>query len=172
MKLTTAKYCSAWAAALLAGGFAGPALAITLTKSVTTTASPDKAWAVVSQFDGISTWLPGTVSSPADHGNDIGSVRTITLKADGNPTITEKLTAYNAKKRTYSYDIEQVDPKVLPVTNYHSTIKVTNGKKGTKVVWQGDFDAAAGTKDNAAKKAVAGIYKSGLDNIKALAEKP
>ena len=160
------------AATLLAGLCAGPALALTVTKSVTTTATPDKAWGVIADFGGISTWLPPASSSPADHGNDVGSVRTITLKAPANPTIVEKLTAYNAVKHSYSYDIVQVDPKVLPVVNYHSTIKVTHGKAGTKVVWTGTFDAPPGVKDEASKKAIRDTYKAGLDQIKTLAEQP
>jgi hypothetical protein len=163
-------YYSASIAALLVG-LSGPALAISVTQTVTTTASPDKAWAVIADFDGISTWLPPAASSPADHGNDIGSTRTITLKAPGDPTIVEKLTAYDAKKHSYSYDIVQVDPKVLPVVNYHSTIHVVKGKAGTKVVWTGMFDAPPGVKDSVSAKAIKGTYRAGLDEIKTLAEK-
>ncbi len=157
---------------LLAAGLSSPALAITVTKAITTTATPEQTWAVIANFDGISTWLPPAASSPADHGNDIGSVRTITLKADGNPTVVEKLTAYDAVKHSYSYDIVQVDSKVLPVTNYHSTIHVVHAKTGSKVIWTGTFDAAAGVKNAAAAKAIAGVYAAGLPQIKTLAEKP
>jgi hypothetical protein len=160
------------AAALLASLCASPALALTVTKSVTTTAAPDKAWGVIADFGGIATWLPPAASSPADHGNDVGSVRTITLKAPGNPTIVEKLTSYDAAKHSYSYDIVQVDPKVLPVVNYHATIKVTHGKLGTKVVWTGTFDAPPGVKDATSKKAIRDTFAAGLDKIKSLAEQP
>jgi hypothetical protein len=163
-------YYSAAIAALVVG-LSGPALAISVTQSVNTTASPDQAWAVIADFGGISTWLPPAASSPADHGNDIGSTRTITLKAPGDPTIVEKLTAYDAKKHSYSYDIVQVDPKVLPVVNYHSTIHVVKAKAGTKVVWTGMFDAPPGVKDSVSAKAVKGTYRAGLDEIKTLAEK-
>jgi hypothetical protein len=157
---------------LLAGSLAGPAFAVTVTRAVAVSATPDKAWAVIADFGGISTWLPPAASSPADHGNDIGSVRTITLKAPGDPTIVEKLTAYDPAKHSYSYDIVQVDPKVLPVVNYHSTIRVVASKAGTKVVWQGTFDAPPGVKNADSAKAVRGTYKAGLDEIKVLAEKP
>ena len=161
--------CLAAAAFICAA--ACPALAISVTQSVTTTATPEQVWGVMGDFGGISTWLPPAASSPADHGNDVGSVRTITLKAPGDPTIVEKLTAYDAKKHSYSYDIEKVDPKVLPVTNYHSTIKVVHNKGGTKVVWKGEFDAPAGVQDKVSQKAVKGTYRAGLDQIKTLAEK-
>lgn len=156
---------------LLAYG-AAYAAPLTLNESVTTTADPKAVWTIIQDFDGIGKWLPPVASSPADKGNNVGSVRTLTLKGPGNPTIIETLTDYNPTKHTYSYDITQVDPKVLPVVNYHSTIAVHKVKTGgTKVVWKGNFEAAPGTDDKAAKKAVRGVYRAGLDNIKALAEK-
>ena len=113
-------------------------------------------------------WLPGVASSPADKGSKVGSVRIITLKAPGDPTVTETLTA--RKAHSYSYKIDKVDPKVLPVTGYTSTITVAKGEGGTTVTWHGDF-TAAGTDDASAQKAVSGLYRSGLDNIKTLTEK-
>lgn len=161
------------ALAMLASGLcAAPALAVTVTRAVVVSATPDKAWAVIADFGGISTWLPPAASSPADHGNDIGSVRTITLKAPGNPTIVEKLTAYDPVKHSYSYDIVQVDPKVLPVLNYHSTIHVVATKAETRVVWKGTFDPPPGVKNADSAKAVRGTYEAGLNEIKVLAEKP
>ena len=51
--------------------------------------STAQAAEVVGPFDGISAWLQGAASSPADHGDTVGSVRVITLKAPGNPTVKE-----------------------------------------------------------------------------------
>jgi hypothetical protein len=159
--------CLAGAAALAAA--TQIAAAVEVTQTVTTTASPKKVWSLVGQFDGISGWLPGAVSSPADKGNKIGSVRVITLKAPGNPTVTEELTA--RKGYSYSYKITEVDPKVLPVSDYSSTIKVAKSGTGATVTWSGDFQPAGGADENASAKAVTGLYRAGLDNIKALAEK-
>jgi hypothetical protein len=159
------------AACLLATSFAFSAAAVEVSQEMKTTAPPGKVWALIKDFDGIATWLPPAASSPADNGNKIGSVRTITLKAPGNPTVVEKLTKYAAARRSYSYDIVQVDPKVVPVVNYHSTITVLSDGHGSKVVWSGDFDAPPGGDENASAKAVVGIYRAGLDNIKAVVEK-
>jgi hypothetical protein len=145
------------------------AQAAEVTQSITTTASPKAVWALVGPFDGIAGWLPGAASSPADHGNTVGSVRIITLKAPGNPTVKEKLTAH--KGHSYSYAILAVDPKVLPVTGYTSTITVAKAGAGSTVTWHSDFTPAGGTDDAAAEKAVTGLYQAGLTNIKALAEK-
>ena len=60
---------------------------------VMTSAPPAKVWSLIRDFDSIATWLPPAKSSPADHGDSVGSVRVITLRAPGDPTVTEKLTA-------------------------------------------------------------------------------
>jgi uncharacterized protein YndB with AHSA1/START domain len=149
--------------------FSTAAKAAEVTETVDTTASPKAVWKLIGKFDGIVNWLPGVVSSPADKGNKIGSVRTITLKSAGGPTVVETLTA--RKRLSYSYKIDTVDPKVLPVTGYTSTIAVTKTPTGSTVTWHGDFTPAGGLDDAASEKAVSGLYRSGLDNIKTLVEK-
>jgi hypothetical protein len=39
------------------------------------------------------------------------------------------------------------------------------------VTWRGSFTPAAGVDETTANKAVAGVYRAGLDEIKVLAEK-
>ena len=123
------------AVALLSVHAAG---AVEVSQTVTTTAPPAKVAGIIGRFDAIAAWLPGVESSPADKGNDTGSVRVITLKAPGNPTVTERLTAS------------------MPMG--YST-------------WQGSFQPAGGATDAAASTAVTGLYRAGLDNIKAMAER-
>jgi len=145
------------------------AYATDVTETVTTTAPPKTVWHLIGKFDAIVNWLPGVVSSPADKGSTVGSVRTITLKAPGGPTVVETLTAH--KGHSYSYKIDKVDPKVLPVSGYTSTISVVKADGGSTVTWTGSFTPAGGADDAAASKAVSGLYRSGLDNIKTLVEK-
>jgi carbon monoxide dehydrogenase subunit G len=140
-----------------------------VTQTVTTTASAARVWSMIGKFEAIGTWLPGVASSPADHGSTVGSVRVITLKAPGNPTVTEKLTARHG--HSYSYAITAVDPKVLPVSGYTSTISVAKAGAGSTVTWHGSFQPAGGADDAGAEKAVTGLYRSGLDSIKAMVEK-
>ncbi len=155
-------------AAALAIAALQPAAAAEVTQTVTTTAAPAKVWKIIGRFESIAGWLPGAASSPADHGSTVGSVRVITLKAPGNPTVTEKLTAMHA--HSYSYAIETVDPKVLPVAGYTSTISVAKSGAGSLVTWHGAFQPAGGADDATAEKAVTGLYRAGLDNIKKMAE--
>jgi len=53
----------------------------------------------------------------------------------------------------------------LPVSNYESTIRVTdNGDGGSKVVWNSTFDAN-GASDDEAINIITGIYAAGLDAV-------
>ena len=69
------------------------------------------------------------------------------------------------------------DGGALPVTNYTSTITVKAEGKGSVVEWRGAFyrgfpnnDPPPDRNDEAAVAAVTGVYKSGLANLKAMAE--
>jgi len=143
--------------------------AVQVSETVTTTAPPAKVLALIGKFDAIASWLPGAESSPADKGNEAGSVRIITLKAPGSPKVTERLTVMTPTG--YEYTISNVDPKVLPVAEYSSTLNVVPSGTGSVVTWTGTFKPAGGADDAAAGKAVSGLYRAGLDNIKALAER-
>ena len=141
---------------------------------------PDKVWAIVKEFDGLAKWHPLAASSVADKGNQEGSVRTVVLKAPGDPKIIEELLSYDDAGRTYHYGIKEVDVKVLPVTNYTSWLTVRdNGQGGSTVEWKGAFyrgfpnnDPPPELNDEAAVAAVTQVYRSGLDNLKKIAETP
>jgi len=176
MKSMRLSATTAVTAFLAAGLMMQPALAAKkqaeAKQSIDTTATPAKVWSVIGDFNGIADWLPPAASSPATDGNNVGSVRTITLKAPGSPTVIEKLLKYDGDAFSYTYAIEKVDPKVLPVVHYKSTISVKTDKKGTtKITWAGKFDPAPGTDVPTAEKAVSGLYQAGLASIKTLAEK-
>ena len=91
------------------------------------------------------------------------------LRAGRTPTITERLTASTGQ--SYSYSILKVDPKVLPVMDYTSTIGVAPAGSGAVVTWHGSFKPAGGADDAAAAKAMSGVYRAGLDNIKAMSDR-
>ena len=63
--------------------------------------------------------------------------------------------------RTYSYTIAD---SPLPLTNYKSTIKVTDEGENCTVEWSSDF-AVAGASDGDAMEAVRGISQASFDNL-------
>jgi uncharacterized protein YndB with AHSA1/START domain len=158
------------AAVLVLGNTAAQAAPLTVSQTVDIQAPPAKVWKIIGDFNALAAWHPAIASSPADHGNDIGSVRTLTLKAEGNPHFTEKLTKYSAADFTYSYDITPTQ-KVIPVVGYHSTITVTKTDTGSTVTWNADFFAGSATNDKGAIDVITGIFRQGLDNLKTKAEK-
>jgi len=93
---------------------------------------------------------------------------------DGGATIDESLYKYDAGAMSYSYRIDKVDVKVLPVNNYSSTITVLPAEGGKSTVeWRGAFyrgypnnDPPPELNDDAAIKAVTALYRKGLDNLK------
>ncbi|PWB82153.1 MAG: hypothetical protein C3F11_13005 [Methylocystaceae bacterium] len=138
-------------------------------------APAEKVWAVVGNFQDLN-WHPAIATTEGTGGNTPDQAkRHLTLKSGG--TIDEILTKYDAKEFSLGYRIEQVDVKVLPVNNYSSTITVTPQGGKSLVEWKGAFyrgypnnDPPPELSDEAAIKAVTGIYRSGLEALKAKVE--
>lgn len=159
----------------LAPARAAPA-ALHADQTVAIDAPPARVWSIVRNFADL-TWHPAVKNSTATDGNKPGSVRTLDL---GGPKLTEELVVYDPKGMLYTYRItdDPANVKVLPVTEYVSTISVRPGTdKGSVVEWQGTFmradhsDAPApGQDDAAAVKAISGVYAGGLAHLKEVAE--
>lgn len=132
---------------------AAPAFAVSVTESTTIKASPDKVWAAsAADFCGIGQFHPAVEKCELSDG---GKTRTLSLKGGG--TIVEKQTA-NKDGKSYSYVIVE---SPLPIADYKSTFSV-KGKGGmSTVTWTGSFTPKGASADEA-KKAIDGIYTSGL----------
>ena len=105
-----------------------------VTQTVDIARSPDEVWAVAGDFDALARWHPVIASSPASRGNEVGSIRKLTLRAEGDPGFEEELTRYDAAARSYAYRILAVDPKVLPVNPYSATFEVRANPAGGSTV--------------------------------------
>jgi hypothetical protein len=146
-----------------------------VTEKIEINAPAEKVWAVVGNFQDLN-WLPAIAKTEGTGGNVPDQAkRHLTLKSGG--TIDEILVKYDAKEYSLGYRIEQVDVKVLPVNNYSSTITVIPQGDKSVVEWKGAFyrgypnnDPPPELSDEAAVKAVTGIYKSGLEALKAKIE--
>jgi hypothetical protein len=143
-----------------------------VTETVEIDAPPAKVWAAIADFHDMS-WLPGVTKTTGAGGNEPDTA-TRQLTLDGGATIDESLYKYDAEAMSYSYRIDTVDVKVLPVNNYSSTITVlpADGGKST-VEWRGAFyrgypnnDPPPELNDDAAIKAVTAVYRKGLESLK------
>jgi carbon monoxide dehydrogenase subunit G len=141
-------------------------------------ATPDAVWALVSNFAKPEVWLPAVASTTETGGNEVGATRELTLKKGG--VVKEELKKFDAEKKTLGYKINEVDPAVLPVATYTSSITVEAAVAGTgsKVEWNGAFyrsfmnnNPPPEQSDEAAIHAVTQLYKEGLANLKQVAEK-
>lgn len=144
-----------------------------VTESITIEAPASAVWARIKDFSALAQWHPAVSASPASNGNAEGSVRSLELKGGGK--LTETLNKYDDAQMTYSYRAK--DGGALPVTNYTSTIQVKAEGNKALVEWRGAFyrgfpnnDPPPDQNDEAAVRAVTGVYKSGLENLKKLAE--
>lgn len=143
-------------------------------ESATIEAPADKVWALIRNFDALKDWHPAVQASPADKGNQEGSVRQLTLKGGG--ALTETLESHDDARMKYSYRAK--DGGALPVTNYTSTISVRADGARAVVEWRGAFyrgypnnNPPADQNDEAAVAAVTAVYKSGLAQLKTIAER-
>jgi hypothetical protein len=141
-------------------------------ESIEINAPPAKVWAVIGNFQDMN-WLEPVGKTEGEKANEIGATRRLTLKSGG--TVDEELYKYDFEKMTYSYRITAVDVKVLPVTNYSSTLTVTPSAdgKGSLVEWAGAFyrgfpnnEPPPELNDEAAINAVTGLYHGGLEALK------
>ncbi|WP_395665659.1 SRPBCC family protein [Methylocella sp.] len=169
---------SAFVGAALAAGLSAAALAHGPTRqkvveSVEINATPDKVWSVIGNFQDMS-WLPIVKKTTGTGGNQPDVAKRQLDLGDGK-TIDEELYKYSAEKHSYSYRIDKVDVKVLPVNDYSSTIMVTPEDDGKKslVEWHGAFyrgymnnDPPPELNDENSKKAVSAVYRTGLDALK------
>ncbi len=142
-----------------------------VTETIEINAPADKVWAAIGNFQDMG-WHPAVAKTEGKGGNDANATRTLTLKSGG--VIEEQLTKYDATGKSLSYEITKVDVKVLPVANYSSTLTVSAEGAKSKVEWRGAFyrgflnnDPPPELSDEAAVKAVKGVYKGGLDALKA-----
>ena len=155
--------------------FADSAKVLKVSEKIEINASADTVWAKSGNYGDLGAFHPAVAKTEIASGtnNKKGAVRVLTLQDGGK--ITERLTAYQGKKMSYSYVITE---SVLPVSNYSATITVKSlGEGKSEVLWNASFkrknlsDApASGQDDEAAVKTITGVFKGGLDNLKKITE--
>lgn len=149
-------------AAALIGTMTAAAQAVEVKQEAEVKAAPAKVWKKIGAWCAIKDWHPAIANcETAKQGKD--TFRTLTLKDGGK--IKEKLTATG--KWTYSYTIEE---SPLPVKNYSATLAAKADSDGDKnesdVVWTAKFEAKDKSEAEA-KGVIEGIFKAGIDTIKA-----
>ena len=125
----------------------------------------DERAALWTRFGGwcaIKDWHPAIAACEESKEGDV-QFRTLTLKDGGK--IKEKL--LDQKDNFYRYAIVE---SPLPVKNYEAQFALTpddDDEDEINFAWSAVFDAADGKTDKDARDVIAGIFKDGLDSIKA-----
>ena len=138
-------------------------------ESVEIAAPPATVWALVKDWGGMAKWHPA-VGEVAVNGT---TERILKLKGGGN--VVEELEAIDDGAMMLRYRMK--DPGPVPVNNYSAAISVVSQGSGSLVQWKGAFyraylnnDPPPEQSDEAAVKAITGIYRSGLENLKKVVE--
>lgn len=155
--------------------FAAKATMLNVEEKIEVSAPVSAVWFKLHNFSDMGAWHPAVKKTELVQGenNKAGAVRLLTLQDGG--TIKEQLTAYNFKSKSFEYEIIE---GVLPVSDYVSTLTVSEGKDGKSfVVWKGSFKRkdtadipADGLDDETAVKTITSVYQGGLDNLKKISE--
>jgi carbon monoxide dehydrogenase subunit G len=143
-------------------------------ESITIDAPAATVWARIQDFGALKDWHPAVADSPSSQGNAVGSVRLVKIRGGGE--LSETLESHDATQMKYSYRAR--DGGALPVSNYTSTLRVSDAGGGkAQVEWRGAFyrgypnnDPPPDQNDEAAVRAVTGVYQSGLAHLKKLVE--
>jgi hypothetical protein len=148
-------------AGLVAAGIAAsPALAIDLSESVDVAASPADAWAAIADWCSIKDWHP--VIAECEAYEDGGKTLRKLTTGDGGVLIEEQ-TAMDAEGMSFSYVILE---SPLPIADYAATMAVTENGGGATITWSSSY-SAKGVSDAEALELMTGIYRAGLDELKA-----
>ena len=157
-------------------------------EEITINAPAEKVWAIIKNYGDMS-WHPDIFNTSAEGDNKKGATRVLTLKDGG--TIKEELKKYDEAKMSYAYKITEmstaktithagVEEKVpvLPVDNYSAIIKVDAKGDASVVSWKAGYYRAymnnnppTEMNEETANAAVGAMLKTGLINLKKLAEK-
>jgi hypothetical protein len=123
-----------------------------------------RLWTQFGGWCAIKDWHPAVTSCEESTEGD-AKFRLLTLKDGGK--IKEKL--LDVKDNFYRYEIVE---SPLPVKNYQAQFALTpddDDEDEINFAWSAVFDPADGKTDKDARDTIDGIFKAGLDNIKAMA---
>jgi carbon monoxide dehydrogenase subunit G len=115
-------------------------------------APADEVWAVIGEFGGLATWMPGVDSCLVD-----GDERII---GAGGRTLTERLISKDDARRELVYSLVSG----VPVEHHKATITVTPSEAATHVTW------AVETKPDEASEMMVPSYRAALEALKSRIE--
>jgi hypothetical protein len=136
-------------------------------RSTVVNASADEVWELISDYNGLPSWLPGIESSEIRDGrpaNEPGAVRV--LQGAEGPPVLEILHEHSPEQRSMTYGfLEPTDG----LASYRSTLSVRPVTDGDRayIEWVGELEAAPGVDIGERVGFIGGvIYGGGLGALK------
>ena len=120
--------------------------------------SADNVWEIVGDTAGVADWLPAVEKCWME-----GDVRVLEL-AGGSGQAKERITEVNSNERYYTYEMVEGPAAGKSFTGRFAVVKVDGG---AQIDWTAVFVAGSAEEGAALKAAVAGMYRGGLDNLRA-----
>nr|BAL53160.1 hypothetical conserved protein [uncultured Gammaproteobacteria bacterium] len=159
-------------------------------EKVTINAPAEKVWETVKEFCSIKQWHPKVSDCTAEGASN----KKYKLTLSGGGWVVEELKGRNDAKMAYSYKFnvddmsaaktivhasQEIQVPVLPVANFSGSLEVKKQSDKAVVIWKGAFYRAymnnnppPEMNEEAAIRAITDFFRSGLDNLKQLLEKP
>lgn len=134
--------------------------------------SPATAWNIFKTFSQIHTWHPATENTVLLVGKDGEPLAVREFQIKGGGFVISELLEYNEAEMWFTYRIIKTD---LPLKNYVGEMRAKdNGKGGSIVHWEGEFDHPKGNAASAEENAqtfglVKAVFEGGFENIERLA---
>jgi hypothetical protein len=116
-------------------------------------APPEEVWAVVGEFHGLDTWMPGIDKSEPD--GDVRKLQTMGME------IHEQLQSRDDSTRTISYSIVKAP---IPLEHHLATITVLEDGDGSILVWAYDV------RPDEMAAAMGPVYEGSVQAVKARVE--
>jgi len=123
----------------------------------------DAVWRHFADFGDLRGWAPGTPKVTLDgDARTVGTVRLV--EAEGQPAIRERLAAYDAAAKTFSYEMLGDTP--FPFERYHATVRLGDAGDGrTTIAWSSTFEPR-GMPEASVVELIGNIYRMFIGNLK------
>lgn len=120
-------------------------------------------WKHFADFGDLRGWAPGTPKVTLDgDGGTVGTVRLV--ESEGQPAIRERLAAYDAAAKTFSYEMLGDTP--FPFAQYVATVRLRElGGERTAIAWSSTFEPR-GMPESGVVELIQNIYRMFIGNLK------
>ena len=125
---------------------------------------PDRLWALVGDFGGLTGWLPA-ISRCNVEGSGVGALRLLGF-VGADVYARERQDARDEAGRSYSYSVVATD---LPIASYAANVTVTPDGTGSRLTWSSSFAGTPGSDEAALVGMIEQTYRDGVKRLREIA---